>query len=58
MVIKQLGLEGSRAVATPGVKEDDNKTMKEDSKTPEAVYVGSLHPLDSPGNYVILTAPF
>ena len=33
MVVKQLGLEGSRSVATPGVKEGENKTMAEDSKS-------------------------
>ena len=36
MVVRQLGLENSRSVATPGVKEGDNKTMRDDSATPNA----------------------
>ena len=34
MVVKQLGLEGSRSSATPGVKEGDNKTLRDDAQTP------------------------
>ena len=35
MVVKQLGLEGARSAATPGVKED-NKTMADVSHCPSA----------------------